>query len=62
MSSLQLSAPLVENEESFITLRPGLLRVSNKNYFSYFSSKTYVMGTQKNCLNEMVLLNIQNKC
>ena len=25
-----------------------------KNYFSYFSSKTYVMGTQKNRLNETV--------
>ena len=24
-------------------------------YFSYFSNKTYVVGTQKNCLNEMVL-------
>ena len=26
-----------------------------KNYFLYFSSKTYVVGTQKNHLNEMVL-------
>ena len=25
-------------------------------YFSYFSNKTYVVGTQKNCLNETVLL------
>ena len=23
-----------------------------ENYFLYFSSKTYVVGTQKNCLNE----------
>ena len=28
------------------------------NYFSYFSTKTYVVGTQKNRLNEKVLLNI----
>ena len=28
----------------------------------YFSTKTYVVGTQKNHLNEMVLLNTQNKC
>ena len=25
-------------------------------YFSYFSTKTYDVGTQKNCLNEMILL------
>ena len=31
-----------------------------KNYFSYFSTKTYVVGTQKNCLNETVLLSTQN--
>ena len=33
-----------------------------KNYFSYFSSETYVVGTQKNRLNETVLLNTQNIC
>ena len=27
-----------------------------KNLFSYFSTKTYVVGTQKNRLNETVLL------
>ena len=27
-----------------------------QNYFSYFSTKAYVVGTQKNRLNEMVLL------
>ena len=30
--------------------------------FSYFSSKTYVVGTQKNRLNETVLLSTQNTC
>ena len=30
------------------------------NYFSYFSTKTYVMGSQKNCLNEARLLSTQN--
>ena len=24
--------------------------------FSYFSTKTYVVGTQKNCLNERIIL------
>ena len=33
-----------------------------KNLFSYFSTKTYVVGTQKNRLNETVLLSTQNIC
>ena len=36
-----------------------------KFVFSYFSAKTYVVGTQKDCLNrdnEMVLLSNQKKC
>ena len=33
-----------------------------ENKFSYFSTKTYVVGTQKNRLIETVLLSIQNKC
>ena len=33
-----------------------------KEYFSYFSTETYVVGTQKNCLNETVLLSTQNIC
>ena len=32
------------------------------NYFLYFSSKTYVVGTQKNGLNETVLLSTKNTC
>ena len=48
MSSLKFPAPLVENEESLIFSRPGLLiRVSNKNYFSYFSSKNICCGYSK---------------
>ena len=51
------------------TLHDGVLVFSDsiyrpviKNHFPYFSTKTYVVGTQKNCLNEKVLLNTQNKC
>ena len=33
-----------------------------EKYFSYFSTKRYVMGTQKNHLNETVLLSTQNIC
>ena len=36
---------------------------SNKfNQFSHFSTKTYVVGTQKNRLHETVLLSTQNIC
>ena len=31
-------------------------------FFSYFSPKTYLVGTQKNRLNETVILNTQNTC
>ena len=31
-----------------------------KNYFSYFSTKTYVVGTKKNPLKETVLKSTQN--
>ena len=33
-----------------------------KKFFFYFSTKTYVVGTQKNRLNETVLLSTQNIC
>ena len=33
-----------------------------KIIFSYLSTKTYVVGTQKNRLNETVLLSTQNTC
>ena len=33
-----------------------------ENYFSCFSTKTYAVGTQKNRLDETVLLNTQNTC
>ena len=33
-----------------------------KIIFSKFSTKTYVWGTQKNRLNEMILLSTQNTC
>ena len=38
------------------------IRMHNENYFPYFSTKTYVVGTQKNRLNETVLLSTQNIC
>ena len=39
-----------------------LVKSAFQNFFSYFSTKTYVVGTQKISLNETVLLSTQNKC
>ena len=51
------------------TLRhtPNFIKTSRfecvfENKFSYFLTKTYVVGTQKNRLNETVLLSTQNTC
>ena len=33
-----------------------------ENYYAYFSTKTYVVGTHKNRLNDTVLLSTQNTC
>ena len=49
------SSPILSGE----LINTHLLSVL-QNYFSYFSTKTYVMGTQKNHLNEMVLLSTEN--
>ena len=38
------------------------IRVCTEIFFSYFSTKTYVVGTQKNRLIEAVLLSTQNIC
>ena len=47
----------------FIIIYRPLVRVHNKtNIFSYFSTKTYAVGTQKNHLNETVHLSAQNIC
>ena len=45
----------------FITQRPTYECVS-ENYFAYFSTETCVVGTQKNRLDETVLLGTQNTC
>ena len=45
-------------QAKYITIRPLVnLRVRNrKTIFLIFLTKTYVLGTQKKCLNETVLL------
>ena len=42
--------------------RRTLVRVRNENLISYFSTKTYVVGTQKNRLNETVPQSTQDIC
>ena len=44
------------------TVSPLVKGAYQKNIFFYFSTKTYVVGTQKNRLNETVLLSTQNIC
>ena len=48
--------------KKMLTLSGLKLRVRTIKYFSYFKTKTYVVGTQKNRLNETVLLSTQNIC
>ena len=51
------------NPESAIWLRPLVESAYQKIiYFLYFSTKTYVVGTQKNHLNETVVLSTHNIC
>ena len=38
------------------------IKVRILNLFSYFSTDTYVVGTQKNRLDETVLLSTHNTC
>ena len=45
-----------------IILSGPQIRVRNWKLFSYFSTKTYVVGTRKNRLDETVLLSTQNTC
>ena len=47
---------------SYFTDKVSICRPPGENYFLYFSSKTYVVGTQKNRRNETVLLSTQNTC
>ena len=57
------AAPFLKLIQKPADLGPGLqIRVRTGKSFSYFSTKTYVVGTQKNRLNETVLLSTQNTC
>ena len=47
------------NSRKIWAIRPPDKSAYWGNYFRYFSSKTYVVDTQKNRLNETVLLSTQ---
>ena len=50
-------------EKSSFQVNSGLqIIVLIENNFSYFSTKTYVMGAQKNQLNKTVVYSSQNIC
>ena len=55
--SLTYTAPKQPKKKGTVS---GLQIRMHKWFFSYFSTKTYVVGTQKNHLNETVLLSTQN--
>ena len=46
----------------FVLAAGPQIRVSNEKLFSYFSTKTYVVGAQKNRLTDTVLLSTLNTC
>ena len=52
MSEILVTEPFLNNLQALRT----------KTLFSYFTTETYVVGTQKNCLYETVLLSTQNIC
>ena len=53
---------LYKVKADFLMNRPPGSEWVIKYKFSYSSPKTYVVGDQKNRLNETVLLSTQNKC
>ena len=62
LSNMKISPPgsalLTESKLEYINLYvQNMLRVCKKKYFS---TKTYIVGTQKNRLNETVLLSTRN--
>ena len=55
------SCPSVKNKTNLSYQAPRY-ECTTENYFSYFSTKTHVMGTHKNRLIETVLFGTQNTC
>ena len=47
---------------TIIFIRVLVMSAYQKVDYSYFSTETFVVGTQKNRLNETVLLSTQNIC
>ena len=58
---IRMNMPFISSSEAK-NARPLVKRAYQKKLHSYFSTKTYVVGTQKNRLNETVHLSCQNIC
>ena len=58
-AAISMSGVIDDNKLYTNTLN-AILADKNKKYFSYFSTKTYVVGTQKNRLFDTVLLSTKN--
>ena len=56
-----LTLQTVKTQIKYSIIRP-LVKLRNRKIVSYFSTKTYIKGTQNNRLNETVVLSTQNIC
>ena len=61
-SDLSLHCLLMSHKKHTRLISGLQIIVCTGKLFSYFSTKTYVVGTQKNRLDETVLLSTQNTC
>ena len=52
----------INDIHAYALSNPLVKSAYQKKKFSYFSTKTYALGTLKNHLNETVLLSTQNIC
>ena len=57
---MRIRGQLLTKAETFVAGLQIIVRI--EKHTSYISTKTYVVGTQKNRLNETVLLSTQNIC
>ena len=51
-----------QGKKTKITLQPETIASVIHKYFSYFSTKTYVVGTHYNCLSNMLLMSTHLIC
>ena len=62
MHRYHINITMSHNYQKSPCIRTLVKSAQQKKTIFYFSTKTYVVGTQKNRLNETVLLSTQNIC